>query len=500
MRKLWKTVLRILDGSPGAYGTKQRGQSLLELAFITPLLFILILGTVEVGWFANHVLILLEVTRVGARAGTVLTGELSPLAWNNDATIHPIIYTLENNYNLGPAPGFPNILSYSGLVGISPYAGSKNSTGTQQVCDQNGVCNPQATYRWDTARRYRSDFAGLDEQERGFYNYITNAMLDSMLPLDLGYIPAADVDEIFYRSVPIFRSLETVKYIPPDDMVVSAFSFQAVNNAPVCLPGSPGCTTYDNITYTRTYNFEISPASQGIYPPGYQVIVVGRYPTNANECNIAVTPSVPIDEPYIATVLYPIAEWMDAQDDSIVNDRRVSSPVPATFTLLDRRDPFDYIPDNVRTNQFNSNRPIELEGMDKEGNNERPEFQRGYVLTGQHFVRQPDADVVLAPGQELFCVGSEFSDAEVVDFMNLPGFLNETTDSVERQKQTSLLPSQGMVLVEMFWHHTTLLNFPFVTTMVQMFGDTHRIEISSWAAFPVPSVEPNITYQLAPEE
>jgi hypothetical protein len=485
MRKLWKTVLRILDGSPGAYGIRQRGQSLLELAFITPLLFILFLGTVEVGWFANHILILLEVTRVGARAGTVLTGELSPLSWNEDATIHPIIHRLETPYSFGPSAGLPNVLTYGGLVGVEPYVGSGQ---------------PDAV--WATAQNYRGDCNSPNRADPGFYNYITCAMLDSMDPLSLWRSSTGGRDDIGWKSVQVFRSTETEKYIPPDDIIISGFSFQFVNNSnTLCFPSDPACPL-DNTSYARTLNFENFPAAQGLYPPGYQVIVVGRYPKLANECNVVVTPSVAINEPYIATVLYPLAEKLDADaPDNLVTDRRVSSPVPATFRQIDRRDPFDYIPDRALT--FFNGRAIEIAdaaGMEIINNVPRSEFQRGYILTGQHIVRQPDSDVVLTGNEQLFCMGSEFSDAEVVDFMNLPGFLSKTTDVTDRQLQAGLLPSQGMILVEMFWHHTTLLNFPFITTMLQMFGDTQRIEISAWAAFPLPQVEPSITYQLPPED
>ena len=42
---------------------------------------------VEVGWFARNYLILLEVTRVGARTGTVQQNELSPLEWDNKGSV-----------------------------------------------------------------------------------------------------------------------------------------------------------------------------------------------------------------------------------------------------------------------------------------------------------------------------------------------------------------------------------------------------------------------------
>ncbi len=89
MRKLTQQIIQFLDGTPADYGKRQSGQSLVELALITPILIILIMGLAEVGWFANNYLILLEVSRVGARNGTVLTGDLGPTEdWNYNASVH----------------------------------------------------------------------------------------------------------------------------------------------------------------------------------------------------------------------------------------------------------------------------------------------------------------------------------------------------------------------------------------------------------------------------
>ncbi|MCL4253483.1 MAG: pilus assembly protein, partial [Anaerolineae bacterium] len=66
MRKLLKTVIKILDGTPQPRGKKikrQSGQSVLEMTFITPLIIILLVGLVEIGWFARNYLTLLEVSR-----------------------------------------------------------------------------------------------------------------------------------------------------------------------------------------------------------------------------------------------------------------------------------------------------------------------------------------------------------------------------------------------------------------------------------------------------
>jgi hypothetical protein len=91
MSKLLRKIIYTLDGTPAVYGKHQTGQSLVELALVTPILIILIMGLVEIGWFANNYLILLEVTRVGARNGTVLTGDFSPVNWENDASLHHTI-------------------------------------------------------------------------------------------------------------------------------------------------------------------------------------------------------------------------------------------------------------------------------------------------------------------------------------------------------------------------------------------------------------------------
>jgi hypothetical protein len=87
MGKILRKIIQILDGTPAVYGKRQRGQSVLEMAFITPLLIILIAGTIEVGWFTNNYLILMESTRVGARTGTVQEGDNTPIGWERNPTL-----------------------------------------------------------------------------------------------------------------------------------------------------------------------------------------------------------------------------------------------------------------------------------------------------------------------------------------------------------------------------------------------------------------------------
>ena len=89
MRRLFKKLLEILDGTPAVYGKRQRGQSMVELALVTPLLIILLAGLAEIGYFAQNYLNLIEVTRVGARTGTVQQGGTDPLRWDPLATAPP---------------------------------------------------------------------------------------------------------------------------------------------------------------------------------------------------------------------------------------------------------------------------------------------------------------------------------------------------------------------------------------------------------------------------
>lgn len=461
MHKLTKTILRILDGAPPPDRQKQRGQSLLEMAFITPLLIIMFIGIVEIGWYANHYMILLETTRVGARAGTVLTGDLGPLNWTNAASLHPVVYETDADLN---------------------WASASESLGDM----------PSA------AAAYRSCAPGTPF---GFYNFIACSMLDSLEPLTIkGRDPATT--EVVERIVYSRGGTEIARIPVPDDIVISLFSLAAVNNArrsdiptpePTNVSPPPNPTparelvpnSYDHYVdiYSRTYDFDATGAD---YPPGFQLIVIGRYPTNANECN----------------VYY-------AEDHASGND---------LVWYDDVRDPFDYIPNGVRDFALIAGRFMALE---EEGMDTGPEMQRGFVWTGQHRVR----GVFDEDGREMLCWGSEFTTEDVERFMNSPSFLgsaqippepriedyvnpaqwqSDHDDWVIRsqeirashEQRMSFLPSQGLVLVEIYWRHDLLLNFPLLTPLVGMFADTNNVVINVWAAFPVPAVEPNVVFDL----
>lgn len=97
MRRFIKQVVEVLDGAPPSTKRGQRGQSLVEMTLIMPILLIILLGVIEIGWFAQNVLTLTESVRVGARRAPFLNGNFSPLAWNEEATYPPPSDALAND-------------------------------------------------------------------------------------------------------------------------------------------------------------------------------------------------------------------------------------------------------------------------------------------------------------------------------------------------------------------------------------------------------------------
>lgn len=381
MGKLFKKVLEILDGTPAEYSKpqKQRGQSLVELALVTPLLLILIAGLAEVGWYARNYLDIMEITRVGARLGTVQQNETSPLFWDNGGS-------------------------------VLPDPGSISTTEYENFLRENRNCSPD-----DPSARI------------GFYNLIACVMIRSMDPMPFrDSFPDADGPDVQEDGSPY-----------PDDIVISAFAIQAIH--PLNIPGG----LVDQIDLPLNNRDTILHDDVPLSPTAPQLVVVGRYPTNANECS-----------------------------------------------QLGERDPFDYIQDGERTRHpLRPGEYLELEGFDPLN-----ESQRGYVWTGQHVIEGTN------------CLGSEWSIRDVERMVNLQGFgMHEGVpasvpdgrlfgrDDVDLR---GFVPSQGIILVEMHWHHVSLTHRvgfgPALSPVLGVLGETTTISV--WSAFPLPAVEPNIRF------
>lgn len=385
MQKYLKKILQILDGTPAEYGLRSRGQSVAELALVTPILIVLIMGLVEIGWFANNYLILLEATRTGARFGTVQTGQNSPLMWNNQASLVPD--RIKPGFNpLDPDPRVEDLRR-----GV-------------RSCD-------------DVAR---------DPKYEGFYSLLNCVVRQSMNPLE---IKLPDIEK-------------SIRY--PDDIVISAFALQLID------PRDNFFNQLNREVLGKT-NGELLAQVTGIDKDMPRVMVVGRYPTNANECTVS------NDGGSFA--------W-ESRDpfDYIVNGRR-------DYTL--RKDPdtgFDL--NNIEENRIY----YELPGYDAEAF----ERQRGFAYLGQHHIGT-------ATGPNANCIGSEWTSSEVEQLINLPNF------NLDDANKRSRLATMGMVLVEMFWQHDLLLKNPVFNPVFTILGPNTTIYV--WAAFPVPAVEPRIRFR-----
>jgi Flp pilus assembly protein TadG len=363
MRNILIKILQILDGTPSVYGKRQRGQSLVELALVTPILIVLLAALVEIGWFANNYLILMEVARVGARAGTVRNGDDSPTVYSK-----------------------PQDVTYAPNI-----SGSAVDSILHRDCDN------------VTSETYTM-----------FYNVLGCIMLNSMEPLDL-------------RGRVEDNAVTTTNNV--DDIVISVFSVLSVDPAQVA--------NRDAISGTN-FAGALDRSKTGARANDQQMIVVGRYPANANECT-----------------------------DGTAN--------------LDGRDPFNYIenanpaPDvyTVGTIPYY----VELVGGIDSGS----EQQRGFSWTGNHIISGTS------------CYGSEWSIQRIQDLMNLSDFDLDGCNiaNCDAAGERRRLPSQGIVLVEVFWEHTLLLDLPGFSYVYEILGGgDNRATISVWAAFPAPAADP----------
>lgn len=391
MRKFLRKIINILDGVPAARPERTRGQSLVEMTVIMPLLLVMFVGMVEIGWFAQNYLNLVEAAKVGARRAPFLNGEYSPQQWNEAASSPPI-----------PELGFT----------LSPFDPAYN-------------LDPRITYRGMAGGGQSCE--NILPDEYGFFNTVACTVVDAMDPLRL--------------------KLGNKK----DDIVVSGFSVQRVK---VGVGGT------DDIQPT-------SRASTTTYPDGTQAIVVGRWPSRANECYL----------------------WGE-------------------------RDPFDWITNgtvdwenvpNPQNTPGNTYPPIrvnyelgvwdEVAGTYAGWLDSGDEKAVGFSWTGQRQIEDADHN-------RIDCWGSQWTMQHVQELINLPRFIPEGSLNEEERKQ--YLPSLGIAIVEIYWEHTLLLeSFPLLSSrwspIYQAMGGDDPLStadvVFAWAAFPAPAIEPRLIFK-----
>ncbi|MFZ4815425.1 MAG: TadE/TadG family type IV pilus assembly protein [Phototrophicaceae bacterium] len=235
IRKLLDTIVRVLDGTSAEYAPPNRGQSVVELAFMIPIFLLLLVGLVEVGWFTNNYLILLEVTRVGARYGTTREGDSTVVNWE---TI--------------PAA----------RIGALP---------------------PPFYTVGSTEREISFDYRDCSNEDTidSFYGGIICFMEQSMDPLQIE--DGISDTELLNGNTPLVN----------DDIVISVFTSNLIPAAPAT--GTDPVAYYsisrpfeDNEAMDGLAPFAVDDDGQTLNtrnPLAAQVKITGRYPSNANECS-----------------------------------------------------------------------------------------------------------------------------------------------------------------------------------------------------------------------
>lgn len=473
MRKLIRKALRILDGTPQVYGKKERGQSTVELALITPLLIILLVGLVEIGWFARNYLTLLEVTRVGARRGATLTAETSPMVWDERASLY-----WREEYD-------PYWLDYP--------PGNK---------DQPESRGWYTEYRANVRDCSALGDSSVTPNQAGFYNIVWCQMQRSMAPLEIDFDNGID------------------------DVIISVFAVQVINHR---TDGSGGL----NLHAARLPLMDrLSVGTEQEFPEeGYIPVVVGRWPARANECNVwrnVLNPETlqaysierdPFDyynqfperdgdpEPTGGVDVYAVTYDPDGAggEPPIIHMEPLELAVEDGGGWRTINNGYDPYPTSLIDDDLN----------------DHLEVQRGFSVTGQHRVENT---LVLDGGGgpvefAQVCWGSEktvywmqdqlyggefLMSPEEIAAMRLEvgaGFCTvEVAPGVfEDCDQREYLANNGVILVEMYWQHQLLLDIPVFSPIYNALDDD-QTTVHVWSAFPAPSVVPELRPNLTAQD
>jgi TadE-like protein len=187
MRQAVRKAVNVLDGKPG--------QSLVEMAFTFPLLILMVLSLVEVGFLANNYLILMDAVRAAGRSAV----NLDPTAWNESFT---------RNQN------------HMDCDTMDPGLGADKHEDSFYMFGQ--VANPpndtRTTPRGKHLEALKDAYTKGPEGSFGFFDEIACQVIHGMTPLLLN-----DTDNATSK----------------DDVVVSAISYRLVDYGSAPTPGDP---------------------------------------------------------------------------------------------------------------------------------------------------------------------------------------------------------------------------------------------------------------------
>lgn len=464
MKTFIRRIVDTLDGAPVVRGQMNKGQSVLELALVTPILIILIVGIVEIGWFANNYLILLEVTRVGARRGAVLTGDnvpQLPIEWNG-----------------------------------------QNLTIAASVAER-GLDPDDPTNALNDARFFDvRDCGNIGNAYVGFYNLVLCQMVNSLDPLTIRFDP--------------LDPLALPEEERTDDIIISVFAVQMVENGPggdydftSAAYKDPRPTKPENNDPDLDYEYGIQ---------GWLPVVVGRFPVNANECTafevLGGPTAVAWDNTTSGTVLerdpfdyvhdddlttFPL-DWTGV--DGVTIDGSGNAFAPDGRLL-----PRDYPIELYVANPAGGWLPVGLDtGL---------EAQRGFSYTGFHRVESDTIQVTDATGTyqaRLECYGSNWTIYDVQELIRGDNFILSADELADMRAvdpdfgkdefgndidTREFFANVGVVLVEVYWRHELLLDMPVFSPVFNALGGD-QTTIYVWSAFPTPAASPNLQYNLGP--
>jgi hypothetical protein len=218
------------------------------------------------------------------------------------------------------------------------------------------------------------------------------------------------------------------------------------------------------------------------------MMVVGRYPSNANECDVTLTPggvpqAVPLEsrDPFdingnsridvyeTSTAPGSPTYFQTAVYGNGANQLSVTATFNTNANFSEVFGGFAEPVGSLTTSSFSWGFDPFFASLD---DNEK---QVGFVWSGNHRIAGTN------------CIGSEWTMREMEDLFNLNSFI---TDPAQR----AFLPGQGVALIEIYWQHKLLLNFPIFNPFFTMLGPTSTISV--WAAFPMQPADPNITFEI----
>jgi TadE-like protein len=225
MKDTLQNILAALDGKPR--GTK--GQSLVEMTVTIPVLLLMVLSLIEIGFFANNYLTVMDVVREAGRRGA----SFSPLTWSETNTRN------EEAMDCDSGTAGENVFSLDGVI----------LPTTRRVPRSNALLGPLG---------YTN---GNETRTLGYYDSVVCQAMFSIEPLEFeglnwgvgGTTQPPNENVLFGRN----------------DMVVSVVSFTRIN-----------------------YNDPALVSARGpLAPAGSYVTITGRYPKNNRYCTVTGDPA-----------------------------------------------------------------------------------------------------------------------------------------------------------------------------------------------------------------